>query len=64
MSTDIVIALISGAVSIGAAGIAVMSSRSVARLESQLEERRHERTKQEQADELPWNSSSRLLCAS
>ncbi len=52
MSTDIVIALISGAVSIGAAGIAVMSSRSVARLESQLVERRHERTKQEQADEL------------
>jgi hypothetical protein len=52
MSTEIVVALISGAVSLGAAGIAIFSNRGVARLGSELEERRRLASKREQAEEL------------
>jgi hypothetical protein len=52
MSTEVLVAVISGAMSFIAAGIALMSQRNVARLDAELEERRHERTKQEQADDL------------
>jgi len=52
MSTAIVVALISGGVSLAAASVSLLSARNVARLNSRLEEERRVRTKQEQADEL------------
>ena len=52
MSTAIVVALISGGVSLAAATISLLNARSVARLNDELEERRRARTKEEQAAEL------------
>lgn len=52
MSTAIVVALISGGVSLAAAAISLYSARDVARLNDELDERRHARSKQEQAEEL------------
>ncbi len=48
----ILVAIISGAVSLAAAAIALWSGRSVARLSSELEERRRLASKREQAEEL------------
>ena len=63
MSTAIVVALISGGVSLAAATISVLSARSVARLNSELEERRRVRTKEEQAAELRARYRDPLLGA-
>jgi hypothetical protein len=63
MSTAIVVALISGAVSLAAAAISLLSARSVARLNSELEERRRARTKEEQAAELRARYRDPLLGA-
>ncbi len=63
MSTAIVVALISGAVSLAAATVSLLSARSVARLNSQLEEQRRARTKREQADELRARYRDPLLGA-
>lgn len=52
MSDAIIVALVSGAVSLAAAGVALVSNRSVARLSSELEERRRLASKREQAEEL------------
>lgn len=52
MSTEIVVALVSGVVSLTAAAIALFSNRSVARLGSELEEQRRLASKREQAEEL------------
>lgn len=52
MSTVIIVALISGVMSLAAAGIALASSRSVTRLGSELDERQRLATKREQAEEL------------
>ena len=52
MSTEIVVAVIAGAMSLVAAGIALLSNRSVARLGSELEEQRRLASKREQAEEL------------
>jgi hypothetical protein len=52
MSTEIVVAIASGVVSLAAAGIALFSNRSVARLSSELEERRRLASKHELAEEL------------
>jgi hypothetical protein len=57
----IVVAIISGAVSLAAAGIALWSSRSVARLSAELEERRRLASKREQAEELRARYSDPLL---
>jgi hypothetical protein len=48
----ILVAIISGAVSLAAAAIALWSNRSVARLSGELEERRRLASKREQAEEL------------
>ena len=63
MSTAIVVALLSGAVSLAAAAISLLSARSVARLNSELEERRRARTKEEQAAELRARYRDPLLGA-
>jgi hypothetical protein len=63
MSTAIVVALISGGVSLAAAVISVMSARSVARLNSELEERRRLRTKEEQAADLRARYRDPLMSA-
>jgi len=63
MSTAIVVALISGGVSLAAATISLLSARNVARLNSELEEQRRVRTKQEQADELRSRYRDPLLGA-
>ncbi len=63
MSTEVVVAILSGVVSFIAAGIAWVSQRNVARLGAQIEERQHERTKQEQADELRSRYRDPLLSA-
>ncbi len=63
MSTAIVVALISGAVSLAAATISLLSARNVARLNSQLEDQRRARTKQEQAEELRARYRDPLLGA-
>lgn len=52
MSTVIVLALISGVVSLAAAGIALLSNRGVARLGGELEEQRRLASKREQAEAL------------
>ncbi len=52
MSTVIAVAIISGVMSLAAAGIALLSNRSVARLGGELEERRRLASKHEQAEEL------------
>lgn len=52
MSDAILVAILSGAVSLAAAGIALLSNRSVARLSSELEEQRRVASKREQAEEL------------
>lgn len=52
MSAVIIVALISGVMSLAAAGIALASSRSVTRLSSELDERQRLATKREQAEEL------------
>jgi hypothetical protein len=59
----IIVALISGAVSLTAAAIAVWSSRSVAQLNSRLEEQRHMASKREQAEELRARYRDPLLGA-
>jgi hypothetical protein len=63
MSTAIVVALISGGVSLAAATISLLSARSVARLNSELEERRRARTKEEQAAEVRARYRDPLLGA-
>lgn len=63
MSTAIVVALISGVVSLAAAAISLLSARNVARLNSELEERRRARTKEEQAAELRARYRDPLLGA-
>jgi hypothetical protein len=63
VSTGIVIALISGGVSLVAAGISVVNARSVARLNDRLEEQRHQRSKEEQAAELRARYRDPLLNA-
>lgn len=63
MSTAIVVALISGGVSLAAAAISVVNARSVARLNSELEERRRTRTKEEQAAEVRARYRDPLLSA-
>lgn len=63
MSTGIVIALISGAISLLAAGFSVVNARSVAKLEDRLEEQRHQRSKDEQAAELRARYRDPLLNA-
>lgn len=63
MSTAIVVAVISGVVSLAAAAISLLSARSVARLNSELEERRHARSKEEQAAELRSRYRDPLLGA-
>jgi hypothetical protein len=63
MSTAIVVALISGGVSLLAAALSLFSARSVARFNSELEERRRARTKQEQAEELRGRYRDPLLGA-
>ena len=63
MSTAIIVALISGCISLAAALIAVVNARTVARLNSELEERRRERTKREQAEELRARYRDPLLGA-
>src|SRR5918996_2173316 len=63
MSTAIVVALISGGVSLAAATISLLSARSVARLNSQLEDQRRAMTKREQAEELRGRYRDPLLGA-
>jgi hypothetical protein len=63
MSTAIVIAAISGGVSLLAAGLSFLNSRSVAKLESRLEEQRRAKSKQEQAAELRARYRDPLLSA-
>lgn len=63
MSSAIVVAIISGAVSLAAAGVALLSSRGVARLSSELEERRRLATKQEQIEALRARYRDPLLAA-
>jgi hypothetical protein len=63
VSTGIVIALISGGVSLVAAGISVANTRTVARLNARLEEQRRQRSKEEQAAELRARYRDPLLNA-
>lgn len=63
MSTAIVVAAISGAVSLAAAGVSYVNSRSLAKLNDQLEEQRRLRTKAEQAAELRQRYRDPLLSA-
>jgi hypothetical protein len=64
MSVAIVVAIISGATSLAAASIALLSNRSVARLGSELEEKRQLVSKREQAEELRARYRDPLLTAS
>lgn len=53
MTSDaVIVAAVSGAVSLTAAGIALLSNRSVTRLSSELEEQQRMASKREQAEEL------------
>lgn len=52
MSDAVLVALVSGALSLAAAVVALLSNRSVARLSSELEERQRLASKREQAEEL------------
>src|SRR5450755_2537022 len=63
MSTAIVIAAISGGVSLFAACLSFVNARSVAKLNSRLEEQRRVRSKQEQAAELRARYRDPLLSA-
>jgi hypothetical protein len=63
MSTAIVIALISGVISLLAAAVSFASSRNVARLNSELQEQQRIKTKQEQAEELRARYRDPLLGA-
>ena len=63
MSTAVLVALISGGISLAAATISLLSARNVARLNSELEERQRVRTKREQADELRAQYRDPLLGA-
>jgi len=63
MSTAIVVALISGGVSLAAATISLLSARSVARLNHELDEQQRARTKEEQAAELRARYRDPLLSA-
>jgi hypothetical protein len=63
MSTVIVVAIISAATSLVAAGIALLSSRNVARLGGELEEQRRLASKREQAEELRARYRDPLLGA-
>lgn len=63
MSTAIVVAVISGAVSLAAAGVSYVNARSVARLNDELEEQRRVKTKLEQAAELRARYRDPLLNA-
>lgn len=63
MSTAIVVAAISGAVSLAAAALSYVNSRSVAKLNDRLEEQRRMRTKEEQAAELRRRYRDPLLGA-
>jgi hypothetical protein len=62
MST-IIVAVVSGVVSLAAAAIALVSNRGVARLSSELEERRRLATKHEQAEELRARYRDPLIAA-
>lgn len=63
MSTAIVIAAISGCVSLAAAALSYLNSRGVAKLNDRLEEQRRMRTKEEQAAELRRRYRDPLLSA-
>ena len=63
MSTAIVVAAISGGVSLAAAALSYVNSRSVAKLNNRLEEERRMRTKEEQAAELRQRYRDPLLGA-
>lgn len=63
MSTVIIVAIVSGLMSLAAAGVAYASSRSVARLGSELEEQQRLATKREQAEELRARYRDPLLGA-
>jgi hypothetical protein len=63
MSTAIVVAIISGVMSLAAAAVALFSSRNVARLSSELEEQRRLVSKREQAEELRARYRDPLLGA-
>lgn len=52
MTTAIVVAILSGATSLAAAAIALLSNRNVTRLEGELKEQRRLASKREQAEEL------------
>ena len=63
MSTAIIVAVISGGVSLVAAAVSLASNRSVARLSSELEEQQRIKTRQEQAEELRARYRDPLLAA-
>ena len=63
VSTAVVIAAISGGVSLAAAALSYANSRSVAKLNDRLEEQRRMRTKAEQAAELRQRYRDPLLSA-
>lgn len=63
MSTAIVVALISGGISLAAAAASIVSARGVARLNDRLEEQRRARTKEEQADAVRARYRDPLLGA-
>ena len=63
MSTAIAVALVSGGVSLAAAAISVLNARGVARLNSELEDRRQAQSKKEQAAEVRARYRDPLLGA-
>lgn len=63
MDASIIVAVVSGAVSLAAAGFAYVSQRRVAMLNAEIEERRRTRTKRELADELMARYRDPLLTA-
>ncbi len=63
MSVAITVAAISGVFSLVAIGGSLLSARNVARLSSELEERREVRTKEERAAELRARYRDPLLGA-
>jgi hypothetical protein len=63
MSTAIVVALVSGVLSLSAAAVSFWSAQRVARLNSELEEQRHARSQREQAAELRARYRDPLLSA-
>ena len=63
MSTAIVVALISGAVSLAAATISLLSARSIATLNHQFDEQQRARTKEEQSAELRARYRDPLMSA-